>query len=189
MKRFLKAKRWWMKRTHEKGFTLAEILVVVAITAMTVGVLTSAFIVYQQTAAKATVEQSLQQISNVIINKIIKGSSEPGGTFRLSEAVSYQIVTTSELHFVGTDGIERRYYLNPAGTSLLYNHPTAKGTVDEVIYTAPAGNTLALRFWVLAGTPYTNVTLGIDVGLSQNVSGRTVSGSTTTMINIRNHPV
>ena len=105
------------------------------------------------------------------------------------EAVSYQIVTTSELHFVGTDGIERRYYLNPAGTSLLYNHPTAKGTVDEVIYTAPAGNTLALRFWVLAGTPYTNVTLGIDVGLSQNVSGRTVSGSTTTMINIRNHPV
>jgi len=58
-----------------------------------------------------------------------------------------------------------------------------------VIYTAPVGNTLALRFWVLAGTPYANATLGIDVGLSQNVSGRTVSGSATTMINIRNHLV
>jgi len=178
-----------MQRLQEKGFTLVETLIVVAITSMILGVMSSAFIVYERTAAAASAEQGLQQISNVIINKIIKGSFEPGGTFRLSEAVSYSIVSLSDLHFVGTDGIERRYYLNPGNTSLLYNHPTANGTVDEVIYTAPAGNTLTLRFWVLAGTQYVNVTLGIDVGLSQNALGKMVTGSATTMINIRNHLV
>ena len=142
----------------------------------------------KQICTSVSADQDLQQTANVIMNKIIKGGSEPGGIFRLSEATSYTITSISELRFVGTDGTERRYFLNNAGNQILYRHPTASGTQDQVMYTAPTGTTLTLRFWPLAGSTYANITIGIDVRLSRSVNGRTVTGSVTTLINIRNHP-
>ena len=173
--------------SDEKGFTLAELLVAVGMSAMLTGLIFVALISSRQLCTSVTADQDLQQTANVIMNKIIKGGSEPGGIFRLSEATSYTIASISELHFVGTDGIERRYFLNNTGTSLVYRHPTAAGTQDEVLYTAPTRTTLTLRFWPLAGSTYTNITVGIDVGLAKTVNGRSVVGSVTTMINIRNH--
>ena len=173
--------------SDEKGFTLAELLVVIGLSVLFAGLIFAALISSRQICTSNTANQELQQTANVIMNKIIKGGSEPGGIFRLSEATSYTIVNISELHFIGIDGIERRYFLNNAGASLMYRHPTANGTQDEMLYVAPAGTTLTLRFWTLAGSTYANITVGIDVGLARVVNGRNVTGSATTMINIRNH--
>ncbi len=182
---FLKHRK--IKPSNEKGFTLAELLAATALSALLTGLILTALISSRQICTSVTADQDLQQTANVIMNKIIKGGSEPGGIFRLSEATSYSIATISELHFTGTDSIERRYFLNNTGTSLVYRHPTATGTQDEVLYTAPTGTTLTLRFWPLAGSTYTNITVGIDVGLARVVNSRNVVGSETTMINIRNH--
>ena len=180
-------KRGKAKSSDEKGFTLVELLVAISLSALFTGFLFAALISSRQICISSTANQELQQNANVIMNKIIKGGSEPGGIFRLSEAISYTIANISELHFIGIDGIERRYFLNNAGKSLMYRHPTAAGTQDEVLYVAPTGTTLTLRFWTLAGSAYTNITVGIDVGLARVVNGRNVTGSATTMINIRNH--
>ena len=171
----------------EKGFTLVELLVVTGLSAVFTGLILAALISSRQVCTSVTADQDLQQTANMVLNKIIKGGSETGGTFRLSEATSYTIATISELHFVGTDGTERRYFLDNTGKALWYRHPGAGGTVDELIYRAPAATTLTLRFWPVAGASYTNVTIGIDFGLSKLVNGRTIAGSASTLINIRNH--
>ena len=54
---------------------------------------------------------------------------------------------TTFSHCNYADNTVRWYYLNSAGTAVIYHHPTSGGgTVDENIYTAPAGSTLTLRF-------------------------------------------
>ena len=182
---FLKCKKVGV--SDKRGFTLMELLVAVGLSAMFTGLVLAALVSARQICTSITADQDLQQTANVVMNKIIKGGSEPGGTFRLSEATSYTIANISELHFVGTDGIERRYFLDNTGKELWYRHPGTGGTSDELIYKAPTGTTLTLRFWTLAGSTYTNITIGIDFGLSKIVNGRNVVGSATTMINIRNH--
>ena len=172
---------------NKKGFTLAELLVATGLSAIFTGLILAALVSSRQICTSVTADQDLQQTVNVIMNKIIKGGPEPDGTFRLSEATSYTIVSISELHFVGIDGIERRYFLDNTGRELWYRHPGAGGTSDELIYRAPTGTTLTLRFWALAGSIYNKITVGIDVGLSKIVNGRNAVGSATTMINIRNH--
>jgi prepilin-type N-terminal cleavage/methylation domain-containing protein len=173
------------RSSNEKGFTLAELLVAIGLSALFTGFVFAALISSRQICTSNTANQELQQTTNVVMNKIIKGGLEPGGIFRLSEATSYTIASINDLHFFGTDGNERRYF--QTGASLMYRHPTANGTQDETLYTAPTGTTLTLRFWTLAGSSYTNIAVGIDVGLARVVNGRNASGSATTMINIRNH--
>ena len=175
--------RLWDK----KGFTFLELVIAVSLSVMLTGVTLAALTSSRQICTTVSADQDLQQTANVIMNKIIKGSSESGVTYRLSEAKSYTIVTISELRFTGIDSVERRYFLSNAGTELRYRHPMVGITTDELIYRAPTGTTLTLRFWPLAGSNYTNITVGIDVGLSKTVNGRNVVGSATTMINIRNH--
>jgi len=171
------------KREKEKGFTLMELLVTVGLSVLFTGVVLAALITSRQLCTSISSIQDLQQTANVVMNKIIKGSGETGGIFRLSEAVSYTITSLSDLSFVGTDGTTRRYYLSNANTELRYSHPVNGSTTNELIYRAPAGTTLTLRFWAQV----TNITVGIDVGLSKTVNGRTVTGSATTVITIRNH--
>jgi prepilin-type N-terminal cleavage/methylation domain-containing protein len=174
-----------VKRGNKKGFTLVELLIATGLSAIFTALLLAALTTSRQFCDRITADQDLQQVANVIMNKIIKGANEPGGVYRLSEATSYTTPGISELRFTGTDGIERRYFIT--GSSLFYRHPTTAGTVDEVLYTAPAGTSLTLRFWTLSGSNYTNITVGIDVGLSKTINGKAVVGSATTMINIRNH--
>ena len=106
---FLKHRK--IKPSNEKGFTLAELLAATALSALLTGLILTALISSRQICTSVTADQDLQQTANVIMNKIIKGGSEPGGIFRLSEATSYSIATISELHFTGTDSIERRYLI------------------------------------------------------------------------------
>ena len=174
--------------TNKRSFTLLELLVVSAIASLLMSSTISAFIVARQLYSPGITEQNLHQAVTIIINEVIKGKPEPGGNFRLSEAVSYHLSSMSELHFVGIDGEERWYFLNAAQTSILYHHPTATGIQDEVIYTAPSATVLTLRFWIPSGTIFSNTNVGMDVGLSQRIFNRNTTASVTTMVNIRNHP-
>ena len=176
-------KRKKMGFREHKGFTLIELLVTVGLSVLFTGVVLAALTASRQLCTSISANQDLQQTANVVMNKIIKGSGETGGIFRLSEAVSYTRTSLSDLSFVGTDGTTRRYFLTNANTELRYSHPVNGSATNELVYKAPAGTTLTLRFW----PDVTNISLGIDVGLSKTVNGRTVTGSATTVITIRNH--
>ena len=173
-----------------KGFTLAELVVAIGLSALFTGLILAALASSRQVCTSVTADQDLQQTANVIMDKIIKGSAESGITYRLSEATTYSIVAIDELDFkdIG-DSSWRAYFLTQSstGTELWYRRPIAGVAGAVLIYKAPIGTTLTLRFWPLGGPAYTNITVGIDVGLSKTVNGRTVTGSATTMINIRNH--
>ena len=133
--------------------------------------------------------QNLQASADNALAKIIKDGPEPDGTFRLSEAVSFTQPSLSELHFTGTDGIERWITLSGDGQSIIYHRPGSGGVMeDDVLYTAPSGAILTLRFWTPAGTNYTGVNICIAVAVVQNIQGKSISGSASTMVNIRNHP-
>jgi len=176
-----------MRMTGKKSFSLTELMVASALVIIFTSVTFGIFTLVRKEISLNITSGNLQCDADVVIGRIIKGSPEPGGIARLSEAISYQLASVSELHFVGTDRIERWYRLSPDGKSIVYHHPTASGIRDEVIYTAPAYANLTLRFWIPAGAIYTNIDVGIDVGLSQKIYDMTVSGSATTMVNIRNH--
>ena len=179
---------------NQKAYTFMEVLIAIALSIILTGALIAAFLMAQQTCAKVSAEQNLQQIANVIMRKIIKGSPKSGGLHRLNQAISFDFNNTytanvsGELNFQGTDGVNRSFYINTAGTSILYHDPGVGGA-DEVIYTAPPGMALVLQFWPgsLEGAVYSGVDVGINVGLIQSIKGQTVSGSLQTFVNIRNH--
>jgi hypothetical protein len=87
----------------------------------------------------------------------------------------------------------RWYYLNSAGTAIIYHHPAAGGgTVEQKIYTAPKGSTLILRFVPAAVNTPLNV-VEIDVALTQNLwpgiaNSRLATGAASTFVILRNHP-
>ena len=93
----------------------------------------------------------------------------------------------------GDDASSRWYYLNSTGTAVIYHHPASSGgTVDETLYTAPAGSTMKLRFSPAAVNTPLNV-VEIDVALTQNLPpGSTnnllaTSGAASTFVLLRNH--
>ncbi len=167
--------------------TIVELLAALSISVLLVGSVLGTLVTSKHFYATNVMGQTLQRDANLLLTKILKGKTEPTGTFRLAEAETYTLTSISELHFTCTDGIERWYRLSSDGTQVIYHHPTSAGEQDEVIYTAPAGRTITLRFWMPAGSSFENIGIGIDVGLSQAVRGVTVTGSVTTMTNIRNH--
>jgi hypothetical protein len=95
----------------------------------------------------------------------------------------------------------RRYYLNTTvdakGATIykvMYHHPDPKDknkTVEDLIYMAPKGSILTLRFSPAAVNTPANV-VEIDVALKQNLSqkanSRTISGTASTFVLLRNHP-
>ena len=175
------------KRINNKAFTLAEIIIAASIAVFITGAVFSFDYLANHTITNGMSRQQFQNDANIVLTKIIGGKSEPGGVFRLSEAVSYNIASISELHFVGIDGIERWFSLNNTSTSIIYHHPTASGTTDEIIYSAPTRATITLRFSIPSGPQYTGVVIGIDVAITKNVSSSVISGSASTYVNIRNH--
>ncbi len=90
--------------------------------------------------------------------------------------------------------VPRWYYLNSAGTAVIYHHPASSGgTIEENIYTAPAGSTLTLRFSPAAVSTPLNV-VEIDVALTKNLSANitnkrlATTGAASTFVLLRNHP-
>jgi len=184
---------------NKKGFTLAEILVALAISTMLIGSVLYVFEVTLKFNSANTTAQNLQRDADKVLRKITKGDIEAG--VRLSEAVSCSITfnryldainnpgNTYELHFIGTDGAERIFAAKD-GSTVLYFHP-----LSEVIYTAPQGANLVLDFkppWLGPLPPtwaqsLTGVSMYVTVTISQTVNGRLMSGSASTMVYLRNH--
>ncbi|MBF0490682.1 MAG: hypothetical protein HQL15_08750 [Candidatus Omnitrophica bacterium] len=173
---------------HNKAFTLVETMVAVAFTLVLVTVVVNFYNTTRRVYSSGISAQMLQDGCHLVLSKLIEGTKEPTGIYRLSEGVSYNIAIMAELHYWGLDNIERWYQLDNTSTQLIYHHPTALGTMDEVIYTAPTGSTLTLRFWIPSVANYSSAVIGVDVALTQTVLGRAVSGAATTLINLRNHP-
>lgn len=113
--------------------------------------------------------------------------------------------TPSELYFCQdnpetnpcglNDTTARWYYLNSTGTAVIYHHPAGAGTtVEEVLYTAPAGSIITLRFPPASVVTNQASVLEIDVAIVKNTpagttnNAVTVSGSASTFVLLRNHP-
>lgn len=191
--------RWPL--ANQKAFTLVELMVSVVLAVVMAIAAYGAVVTAQRISEAGSAEQDLQLTANTIMNKIVKGNLEPSGFVRLSEAATYDTSNgISDFRFtIGTDTTIRRYYLSADGRQILYNHPSSTGAVqDEVIYTAPANTVITLRFYAPTpvvlpaqggpGDVYNGVVIAIDVGLSTNVRGRTINGSASTWVNLRNHP-
>lgn len=178
---------------NRKAHTLIEIMFACVITVILTTSTLGAFILTKQIYVSSIAQSNFQKDADIIVENIIKGKREPGtsyqGRYCISEAVSctYNPQNVSELHFAGIDGVDRWYRLNDSGTSILYHHPGISGTQDEVIYTAPQGASLTLRFWQFPGEAYDKVATCVYVAISQNMFGKNISGSATTMVTIRNH--
>ncbi len=185
---------------YKSGFTLVEMLVTTAITIILLIGLFNFYYVSKVVYTSGITRQALQNASGVVLSKIIQGGKEQpsGGVYRLAQGTRYCIgtgascggaVSTAELHYWGPDNIERWYRLGGANTSLIYHHPIAGNAAgaDETIYTAPSGATLTLLFWIPSGN-YPAANAGASVTLTQIVYGKTFTGSSTTVVNLRNHP-
>ncbi len=172
---------------NKRAFTLVEILIAMALGIVLIGAVFNAYNLVRPIYTVGLARQGLQDGANTVINKILTGKTEVGGIYRLPEAVSFVIVAIDNLSFVGQDGSTRSYRLNGAATQVIYNHPSGAGAVDEVVYTAPTGSVITLRFSNPGCVNCAAVAVQIDVSLTQTVSGRAVSGSASTIVNVRNH--
>ena len=184
---------------NKKGFTLVEIMMATLISVVLFVGIFNFYYVSKSIYALGIARQALEDGAHVVVSKMIEGGTEAGGgTYRLAQGVSYCIgsgascgtVTTSELHFRGTDSIERWYSLNNTNTALIYHHPIAgsPGGADETIYTAPMGAAMTLLFWIPAVNNYPAAAVGVNVTLTKNVFGKNVTGSAATVVTLRNHP-
>lgn len=147
-----------------------------------------AFVTSKMMYSTGVAELNLERSALAITGKMIRGIEEQGNMYGLRLARSYELPSVtpagSAIYFTGTDLNIRKFYLN--GNSVSYESPTqSPGT--QTIYTAPTGTSIILRFWNPPGY-IDNETVGIYVGLIQNIGTRTVSGSVSTYVNIKNIP-
>ncbi len=183
------------------AFSLLETLMAVAFTSIMFVAVYNTYNMAKQAYNSGIAGQALQDGANLILARIIQGGTEPTGIYRLSEGVSYTPINSSRINFVGVDGLTRSYSTNGGAgdaTQVIYSHPcgacatssTVLGLanyVDEIIYRAPTGAIINLTFDPGTNPLYTGVSVTVYVALQQNVGGRTVSGTTSTMILLRNH--
>jgi len=170
--------------SNNKAFSLLDVVIASILLSVMIGAVFEAFIFASKFYLASAAETSLLWETNLIIDHVLRGVYEAPGVIHLSEAHRYSISNISELHFWGADNIERSYRLDPTGTSIIFNHPPGG---DEVVYTAPQGAWLTLRFWPPPPLAYSATDIYIDVGITQNIYGRNVTASAETMVNIRNH--
>lgn len=170
------------------AFTTIEALIAAVIMAMIFGGISGAYMLLKGVVVTKTSESNLQQDVTKIAAKIIRGYEEQGGIVGLRSAVSFTLPVVvpagSSIQYVGTDGQTRNYSLS--GNTIQYTSPT-QSPVQQVVYTAPAGASITLRFWEPAGSGG-HETIGVYLGVSQLSGNRTISGSISTYINIRNLP-
>ena len=188
---------------NRRSQTVAELLIASSVAVVLAIVGLNAFLASRQAYLLGTTREILQQSAGLIMNKIIGGPLEAGAQTGLSEAVSYDWTTStiSDARFTGgtansPNTFESRFFLDPSGAHIIYQpNFTNDPDLQYVIYTAPAGVTIMLRFWGPHTAPvvqsdsgqYVN-NINIDIGVSQQVSGKTVTGSLSTMVNLGNHP-
>ncbi len=212
---------------NNNAFSLMELMMAVAFTVLLMAGVYGFYTTSSQVYSSGISGQNLQDAASIVINKIIEGETESGVVHRLATAVSYMIPNgaanflyscggatqaapcnasnpSSELYYCqdspctgANDLTARWYYLNNAGTSVIYHHPAANGgTIEEKIYSAPAGSTLKLRFSpAQANNQNLPNVIEIDVDLTENLLPKitnsrltTTSGDASTFVLLRSHP-
>jgi len=171
-----------MDKKYNRGFTLAEITVAAAITVVLFASSTGSYLFMKTALYGKFVEYNLTRDVNMALKRITAGVNEGSVLYGLRSASSFTITNVSTISYVGSDNNTRQYY--PNGSSLIYSSP-AQVPNQRTVYTAPPGSTFTLRFWEPSGYSG-HETVGIYIGVSQPVGGKTVSGSVSTYVNIRN---
>lgn len=142
------------------------------------------FVVTKTLYLTGMTDQEFQRDVDWVMGRMVAGLKEGGARYGLRPAVSFTIPGVTEIDFAGTDGGVRKYYLS--ANSVVYESPAQTPNV-QTIFTAPSGAVVTLRFWEPAGYP-DHQTIGIYLAIIKQVSGRNISGSLTTYVNLRNLP-
>lgn len=173
-----------MNKKHSVGFTFAEVIIVVAITALLFVSSVGSYLFIKTALYNKFVEYNLIRDSNMMLKMIAAGVKEGALFHGLRSASGFTLANASDMSYVSTDNNTRRYFLN--NNSLVYSSP-AQWPNQRTVYTAPAGSAFTVRFWEPAGYSG-HQTVGIYIGISRTVGPRTVSGAVSTYVNIRNLP-
>lgn len=173
-------------RPRNRGFTLTEFLIAGFVAVLLFGSVWGTFVTSRSVFTTSLEAAGLQRDVNVVMQKIIRGRTEGSDLsgLRSSESFIIPVATPpgSEIDFTGTDNQQRRYFLS--GKSIVYSSPVLFPS-QRTIYTAPADTDITLRFWEPAGY-MDNETVGIYVSISKQSGGKTISGSLSTYLNLRN---
>ncbi len=185
---------------NNKAFSLVELMMAVAFSVLLLTGVYSFYNVSSQSYSSGVSGQALQDGADIVLSKIIEGQMESSVVYRLATSASYYIPNGNPqmLYYCQDspcspgDHTARWYTLDSTNTNVLYYHPTSNPLGYDVIYSAPVGSTLALRFSPAAvGTP-SNV-VEIDVGLTKNLPANVTnkrlatSGAASTFVLLRNH--
>lgn len=167
-------------KKNRAGFTLIELVVSVAISAVVIFAISSIIIFTAKTVSESGIERGLQIDMNNLAHQITGGAFDPGGIdFGLRGSVSYNIVSSQQVDFTDTIGTLRSFIAS--GNSLIYSSPT-QSPPQNVIYTAPAGSTLNVIF----SASSTNNLVNISMSVTRTVGGKTLTGSVVTSVYLRN---
>ena len=160
-------------RSNKKAHTLAELLIASALVIILIASVLGSFVFTNSFYKTSVIRENFQRAAFVAMGKIIKGSYETSnpstGMIRLAEASLYgfakdrtepvpppppgntiyffTLAETMASSYTNTTPYNRWFTLNSTNTSIIYHHPTSSGSIDEVIYTAPAGANITLIFW------------------------------------------
>lgn len=170
--------------TAKRAFTLPEILTASVIIVILFASAIGTFVMVKAFASSSMSEQELQRDIDVIMGRIVRGMKEGTDLFGLRSAKSFTIPSIAEIDFTGTDANIRKYYLS--GASIVYESPAVSPAI-QTVYIAPAGATVILRFWEPAGY-MDHETVGVYICVTKQAGGKTVSGSLSTYVNLRNIP-
>lgn len=172
----------------KQGQTLTELLITSTIIIFLLASVLGAYILIQNVYYNNMANFNLQRDVDVVLGTIIRGLPEQGGRFGLRSAVSIPapglppLPGQNNISFIGTDNNTRRYFLN--NNTIVYNSPTQNPN-QKIIYTAPPNSNITLRF---ASASADQQVVYTYIGISQIVNNKTVTGSATTYVNLRNMP-
>ncbi len=189
--------------TNNKGFNLLEMIMALAFTLILMSGVYGFYTISGKVYSSGVAGQNMQDAANLALSKIIDGQVESGVVYRLvtSQTFGVPVGNSGLLYFCqdnpatcnNTDASARWYYLDATFSKLLYHHPTSNPLGYDVIYTAPTGSTMTLRFSpAMVGSPAAASTkvVEIDVALTQKASSQLFnnSGTASTFVLLRNHP-
>ena len=208
------------KLLNKNAFTMIEMMMAVGFSVLLLTGVYGFYNAASQSYSSGISSQILQDGANIVISKIMEGQweAQTSAVYRVSTSAAYYIPNnlSNILYFCQDNPLEdpctptersvRSYTVDASNQHVLYYHPTSNPLGYDIIYTAPAGSTLNVRFSPAQQpnpTPppaYTTIpnVIEIDVALLQNLSStgatnkRTSttsgSGAATTFVLLRNHP-
>ncbi len=198
-------------KNNNRAFTLVEILMSVALTVLLMSAVYGFYITARQVFTSGVSGEGLQDGANIILSKIIEGQTESGKVYRLGTSSTFNIPDANSglIYFCQdnpaippcgpSDGSPlnppaRWYYLSADSRQLLYHHPTSSPTGYDVLYTAPVGCIISLRFSPALFTNGQTIpnTVEIDVSVLANLPSDTNTrvaniGTVSTYVLLRNH--